>query len=92
MQPCSYITHRFVILYVLDTTDGVQYFRDQVVSNLRDGAAYTPYLNTVFSYDYNEADVQVTINGAATVRMSVLANTNDTYHRFLIAAFESSAK
>ena len=24
--------------------------------------------------------------------MSVLANTNDTYHRFLIAAFESSPK
>ena len=41
LQPCSNITHRFVILDVLDTTDGVQQFRDHAVSNFSDGAPYT---------------------------------------------------
>lgn len=92
LQHCSNFTNRFVILDVLDTTDGVQQFRNQVVDNLGDGAAYTPYLNTIFSFDYHEDDVQVTIEDTAPISMHKLANTNDTHYRFLKAALASSPK
>ncbi len=92
LQHCGSITNRFAILDVLDTVDGVQQFRNQVVTNLRDGAAYTPHLKTNFSFDYDENEVLVTIDAAAPVNMSTLASSSNLHYRFLKTALENSPK
>lgn len=92
LQHCGGITNRFAILDVLDTADGVALFRNQVVTNLRDGAAYTPYLETNFSFDYDERKVQVTIDAAAPVSMNTLASSSNMHYRFLKTVLENNLK
>ncbi len=92
LQHCGRITNRFAILDVLDTADGVELFRNQVVTNLRDGAAYTPYLKTNFSFDYDESEVQVTIDAAASVSMNTLASSSNMQYRFLKTVLENNLK
>lgn len=92
LQQCGNITNRFAILDVLETPDGVQQFRNHVVTNLRDGAAYTPYLSTNISFEYNEDEVQVTINGAAPVSLSALNSSHAATYNFVKTALDSSPK
>lgn len=60
LAQCHELKDRFVILDVKDTRNAVADFRKNIgAGNLGYGAAYYPYLNTVFDYPYHEAKVFV---------------------------------
>ena len=71
LQQCEDLKDRFVVMDVIPLRDDTQTILDEVAlfrdngigtNNLKYGASYAPYLETVFDYDYNAADVTVTHN------------------------------
>lgn len=69
---------RFVII---DTTSADD-LRDELPlsSNLKYGAAYYPNLNTILNYQYNEADVAVTVDGVAGTLADLKTSDSGSYN------------
>ena len=75
LAQCANLMDRFCIFDVLDVEEGVQVFRDSIgTSDLKYGAAYTPYLMTSINYQYEDEDVK--INGVEFVRFSWKSDDN----------------
>ena len=75
LAQCANLMDRFCIFDVLDLEEGVQVFRDSIgTSDLKYGAAYTPYLMTSINYQYEDEDVK--INGVEFVRFSWKSDDN----------------
>ena len=73
LQQCSDLQDRFVIMDVYDDVDD---FRDEVVGDLKYGAAYYPNLKTILNYEYDESAVGVVVDGAASVSLASLNDPN----------------
>lgn len=62
MKQCNTLQDRFTIMDVKDsgviTTDSAA-FRDEVLSNLKYGAAYYPNIKTLINFEYDEDDVTI---------------------------------
>ncbi len=69
---------RFVII---DTTSADD-LRDELPlsSNLKYGAAYYPNLNTILNYQYNDADVAVTVDGVAGTLADLKTSDSGSYN------------
>mmetsp|Transcript_795 Transcript_795/g.1066 ORF Transcript_795/g.1066 Transcript_795/m.1066 type:complete len:439 (+) Transcript_795:99-1415(+) len=74
---CSELQDRFAIMdTVADTDASVGNFRTDVVGDLKYGAVYYPHLQTILNYEYDEAAVNVDIDGAGAVTLASLKTTN----------------
>jgi phage tail sheath protein FI len=76
LQQCSDLQDRFVIMDTLNTINDLQDFRDEVVGDLKYGAAYYPHLQTILNFEYDESTVDVAIDGAVAVKLDTLKGTN----------------
>jgi phage tail sheath protein FI len=73
LQQCSDLQDRFVIIDIHDDPDDM---REQVIGDLKYGAAYYPHLQTILNYRYDETAVNVVIDGGAVVTLDTLKGTN----------------
>jgi phage tail sheath protein FI len=90
LQQCQDLQDRFVVMDAyLDTAsisivNAANIFRTNGIStdNLKYGAAYGPRLETIFTYLYNESDVNVILPDAtAPITMNVLNPTDEDFDR-----------
>lgn len=86
---CSTLKDRFAILDVIVTANGTEddalSFREGCgTENLKYGAAYYPYINTVLNYQYSDQSVMVTIGAEAPVSLgddSIKLNNTELYNK-----------
>ena len=84
LDQCEKLGDRFTVLNAWedpadDTADNIQTLRDTLagdIGQLKYGAVYYPQLDTTLDYQYDEADVTVTVDGAPQP-MSDLKDTNN---------------
>jgi uncharacterized protein len=88
---CSRAGNRFTIMDIwispVAGNDNIKQLRDAdlgTINELKYGAAYYPRLTSVFNYNYNDEDVQVTRHSAAgssQYSLAVLAAENNTWYQ-----------
>ena len=70
LNQCSELRDRFAIFDVATLDDlrtSVTDFRTGLVGDLKYGAAYMPFLNSTFSYGYDESKIEVAFEGIHTI-------------------------
>ncbi len=78
LNQCAKLKDRFAIIDVPDSEDDTK-FREGLTQNLKYGAAYTPYLQTSITYDYDPAKIKVKGIGVAEKEAEItLANIENT--------------
>ncbi|MCL5130477.1 phage tail sheath C-terminal domain-containing protein [Algibacter sp. L4_22] len=90
LHQCSALKDRFAIFDVLmedQIDESTIKFRNGIVGDLKYGAAYMPYLNSSFSYKYNDSKVSV-INNQETSRpvkttLNLLKDSNPDVYNFV---------